>query len=73
MGQMRSSFRKETSGLSMGIYHKYNADGTIESYKVRFVAKGYTQTYDIDYSETFSLVAKIDTSLLLFSAVANKE
>jgi len=36
------------------------------------MAKGYTQTYDIDYSETFSLVAKIDTIRVLFSIAANK-
>ena len=36
------------------------------------MAKGYTQTYDIDYSETFSSVAKIDTIRVLFSIAANK-
>ena len=40
---------------------KYKADGTIECFKVRLVAKGYTQTYRIDYTETFVLEAKINT------------
>nr|GEY25728.1 putative ribonuclease H-like domain-containing protein [Tanacetum cinerariifolium] len=35
---------------------KYKPDGTVECYKARLVAKGHTQTYRIDYSETFSLV-----------------
>ena len=41
--------------------------------KPRLVAKGYTQTYRIDYSETFSPVAKIDTIWVLFSIVANED
>ena len=40
---------------------KNNSDGSVNRYKVRMVAKGYTQTYDIDYDETFAPVAKINT------------
>ena len=37
------------------------------------VAKEYTQTYEVDYSETFSPVAKIVTIRVLISIVANKD
>jgi Reverse transcriptase (RNA-dependent DNA polymerase) len=50
---------------------KQNSKGLVERYKARLVVKGYSQAYDIDYDETFALVAKMSTVRTLISMAVN--
>nr|GFB44538.1 retrotransposon protein, putative, Ty1-copia subclass [Tanacetum cinerariifolium] len=49
---------------------KTDIDGVVYIYKARLVAKGFTQTYGVDYEETFSPVADIRAIRILIAIAA---
>jgi hypothetical protein len=58
---------KKTMGCKWVFSIKHKADGSIDQ------CKGYTQTYGIDYQETFSSVAKSNSVRVLLSLAANHD
>ena len=62
---------KKTVGCKWVFTIKYNSNGTLERYKAWLVTKGFTQTFGIDYLETFAPMAKLNTIKVLLSMAVN--
>ena len=52
---------KKTIGCRWVFKVKTKSDGSLERYKARLVANGYSQEYVIDYEETFAPIARMVT------------
>jgi hypothetical protein len=54
---------------------KHGVDGEVERYKARLVARGFTQTFGVDYNEAFAPVAKFVSirCILALAAIEDME
>jgi len=55
------------NGCKWVFINKMDESGVITRNKARLVAKGYNQEEDIDYGETFALVARLEAIRLLLA------
>ena len=52
---------------------KLNVEGEVEKHKARLVAQGFIQQLGIDYNETFSPVARIDTVIMVLAITSHNK
>nr|GEV72771.1 putative polyprotein [Tanacetum cinerariifolium] len=60
----------KTVGSKWLFKKKTDVDGAVHTFKARLVAKGFTQTYEVDYEETFSPVIDIRAIRILIAIIA---
>ena len=58
--------------MQMGFRTKFKANGSLDKYKERLVAKGFQQIPGVDFFETFSSVAKASTIRIVFTLAVSK-
>jgi hypothetical protein len=54
----------------MGVQNQTWVDGEVERYKAKLVARGFTQTFGVDYTKTFAHVAKFVSIRCILALVA---
>ena len=64
---------KKVVGCKWVFTVKVNTNGSMARLKAKLVAKGYAQTYGVDYSDTFSPIAKLNSVRLFISITTSQQ
>ena len=64
---------KTSIGVKWVYKTKLNEKGELEKHKARLVSNRYAQKYGVDYDETFSSVARMDTIRAILSIATQKQ
>jgi hypothetical protein len=63
--------RRKYLGRKWLFKKKFNAEGKVEKYKDRLVAKGYSRVKGIDFGDIFSPVSKLTSRRFILSIVVS--
>ena len=73
MGHCSSTLRQKHCELQWVFRIKWKADGSIEKYKARLIAHGFTQRFGIDYFDTFSPVTRLASFRIILAYAARQD
>jgi hypothetical protein len=51
----------------------YTLNGQVDKYKVRLIAKGYSQVRSIHYTKTFSFVVKLSSNRIIMTLTVEND
>ena len=64
---------KNVIGTKWVFINKMNEDGQVVRFKDRLVCKGYAQLEGIDFEETFALVARMESIIMILDYALSKD
>jgi hypothetical protein len=73
VGTHRFVKSKKSDWMQMGSKEEIQTNGSLDKYKARLVVKGFTQQPNVDFVDTYSLVAKVTSVRIIMSIIATMD